>query len=387
MLSTLFGDLGADKPRPQADAPDGFAPTAVLESAVDPQAFNIHGQIDDPHAQNLFVTGSPAQAIREHFRRTRADLGEATQMITVLDLARHQGPQLVKALSETTGTPLERLHLRDQPTLRSIALIERATVQRREHDTIKVYHADARGSAAEDAEVCAALMERSQMSVVLLEGAPLDAILDTLQRLQQATKMTTWRCPMLAFVLPEGGAPLASRIRSLPWPQRLRVDVVPGPLRGSSVLWNTLLMLWERRHHEPTPSGRPVPSHDAPDAELAQRLLGQLLLCEGVQACALVDGAAGQLLAGESALPVGIAPDLPRAALACSLAMRAQQHAARTMGLPSIEELSVTSGEHQHIVRMIGSRPGLFLLAMLDRKRANVALARFKLREAERALS
>jgi hypothetical protein len=56
------------------------------------------------------------------------------------------------------------------------------------------------------------------------------------------------------------------------------------------------------------------------------------------------------------------------------------------MGLPAVEELTVTAGDHQHVIRAIASRPGFFVLAMLDRRRTNVALVRFKLRDLERAL-
>lgn len=388
MLATLFGDLGAPKP-PGADdeaANGGFAATAVLESALE-APFNIHGQIDDPHAQNLFVTGSPAQAIRDHFRETRADLGEAAQMITLIDLARQQAPALLKALAETTGSHLERLHLREQGTMRTLALIERTAIERRGLGPVKVYHADTQGTSAEAAEVCAALMERSQLSAVLLEGVPLDDILDTLHHLHEAVQHSTWRCPLLAFVLPVQDDALAGRIRALRWPARLRVELVPGPLRGSSALWNALQSLWERRRSEPVTAARNALAADLPDTITAARVLAPLLGCEGLLGCAVVDGAAGQLLAGETPLPRGLAPDLPRAALACSLALRAHQHAARTMGLPPIEELTVTTGEHQHVLRTVGARPGVFLLALLDRKRANVALARFKLRDAERALS
>ncbi len=386
MLSTLFGDLGAKPPRKGADdAEAGFAPTAVLEDGAEP--FNIHGQIEDPHAQNLFVTGSPALAIREHFRHTRADLGEATQMLTLLDVSRQQAPALIKALADTTGQPVERLHLREQATLRTLAVIERATVHRRAHDTLKVYHADTRGTGPEEAEVCAALMERSQLSAVLLDRSEAPAAMEALHRVHEASQHSTWRCPVLAFVIPAEDTLLAQRIRMLPWPARLRVETIHGPLRGSSALWNALLSLWERRRADPLAAGRWPASHEAPDSALAQRLLGQMLLCEGVQACALVDGAGGQMLAGEASLPAGLAPDLPRASLACSLALRAQQHAARTMGQPPVEELTVTCGDHQQLVRTIAARPGLFLLALLDRKRSNVALVRFKMREAERALS
>jgi hypothetical protein len=99
-----------------------------------------------------------------------------------------------------------------------------------------------------------------------------------------------------------------------------------------------------------------------------------------------VDGAAGTVIAGELPLLGDPQPNLQRAAMACSLALRSHQHAARTMGLPPIEEITLTAGDHQHILRVVASRPGYFLLAMLDRRRTNVTLARFKLMEAEKSL-
>lgn len=388
MLASLFGDLASLKAMEASkasseDADQGFAATAVLEGAL-PPSFDVRARIEDPGAESLFVTGSPSQAIREHFNRTRADLDQAGHMVTLLDLTNERATALLKALSETTGAPLQRLQLREQATLRTLAVIERTSVERRGQDTLKVYHADARGSGSEESELSAALMERSQLTVVLLEGAAPDAVTDLLHRLQALVRLSTWRCPLLAFLLPPDAAALAAHVRGMAWPAGVRVEVLTQPVRGASALWNTLLSLWERRHEAP-------PLHrsalEAPDPALVRRLLGQLLLCEGVQGCALVDGAAGSLLAGEVSLPAGLAPDLTRAALACSLAMRAQQHAARQMNLPAVEEMTVTAGEHQHVVRTVAARPGLFLLALLDRKRTNVALARFKLREAERSLS
>jgi len=349
--------------------------------------FNVHARVGDPHAQNLFVTGSPSQAIREHFRRTRDDLGQRNQMITLLDLARGRAAPLLKALSEATGAPVERLHLRDQATLKTLATIERTTVRRRDRDTLKVYFADTRDAGSEEAEVCAALMERSQLTAVLLDGVPLEAAHRAIDELLSATRHSTWRCPLIAFLLPPTAAAQAAHIRALPWPAHLRVDLVAEPLRGASALWNTLLSLWEQRRDEPLPMGHGRGmGAEGLDPKITARLLAQLLHGEGVHGCALVDGAAGTLLAGEVSLPPGLAPDLQRAALATSLALRAQQHAARTMGWPPVEEYTLSAGDHQHIVRSIAARPGLFLLALLDRKRANVALARFKLREAERSL-
>jgi hypothetical protein len=51
-----------------------------------------------------------------------------------------------------------------------------------------------------------------------------------------------------------------------------------------------------------------------------------------------------------------------------------------------VEELTVTAGDHIHILRTLSARPGVFLLALLDRRRTNLALARFTLLEAEKSL-
>ena len=135
MLTSLFGDLGPPKnPDPKKrgadDEPDtGFAATAILESVA--TEVNARGQMVDRHSHDLVVTGSPAQAIREHFANTRADLDTATSLLTLLDPAGVWASAVIKALSDAGGRPIERLHLRDHATLRTLATIERTTLVRR----------------------------------------------------------------------------------------------------------------------------------------------------------------------------------------------------------------------------------------------------------------
>jgi hypothetical protein len=80
MLKTLFGDLGPRAVGSSAYAPTevAFASTAVLEEAVPSVLPREH----DPHVVDVFVARSPAQAMREHFTTSRADLGSAPSMIT-----------------------------------------------------------------------------------------------------------------------------------------------------------------------------------------------------------------------------------------------------------------------------------------------------------------
>jgi len=45
-----------------------------------------------------------------------------------------------------------------------------------------------------------------------------------------------------------------------------------------------------------------------------------------------------------------------------------------------------SAGNRHHVLRAVTRHKGLFLFALLDKKRANLALARYKLMEAEQSL-
>jgi len=86
VLTSLFGDLGAPKDPDRKKGSDDepvFAATAIMETVA--TEVNDRGQMVDRHLRDLVVSGSPAQAIREHFAATRADLETASSMITLLD--------------------------------------------------------------------------------------------------------------------------------------------------------------------------------------------------------------------------------------------------------------------------------------------------------------
>ena len=58
------------------------------------------------------------------------------------------------------------------------------------------------------------------------------------------------------------------------------------------------------------------------------------------------------------------------------------------MGLSEhIEEIITTAGARHQLMRTLPRHPNLFLVALLDKHRTNLALARFQLIEVERALS
>ena len=257
MLTSLFGDLGPrdgkNKPRDfddtQPDSQGGFAATAIMESVA--TEVNERGQIIDRHVSDLVVTGSPAQAIREHFAATRPDLDTASSMITLLDPVGVWASSVVKALSDAGGRPIERLHLREKTTLRTIAMIERTTLVRRQEDTLRIFHADVRAPGPENAEIPVALMERSQMTAVIIGPMQPHAIDALLASLRQATSLPTWRCPQLLFQLPPNAAWINNKVQAMVWPQRLHVHIVSEPMTGASSVWNAMLSVWNEVKLQP----------------------------------------------------------------------------------------------------------------------------------------
>ncbi len=438
MLTSLFGDLGSskgpDRKKRGADAnadPDGgFAATAIMESVA--TEVNARGQMVDRHSKDLVVTGSPAQAIREHFAATRADLDTATSLITLLDPAGVWAAAVIKALSDAGGRPIERLHLREQTTLRTLAMIERTTLVRRHEDTLRIYHADVRAPGRDAAEIPVALMERSQMTTVIIGPLQPHAIDGLLDALHSAAMLPTWRCPNLLFMLPPNAVWIANKISAVVWPARLHVHVLSESMTGASSVWNAMLGMWNQVKAQPgwdptahpammgmgdfpikvseldaapapaasaqlvpggavaLPTADPAPpamriSRSLLDPARARKALAGMLSLDGLLGCAVVDGTTGLVLARETREDHPVDMDL--VAAGCAQVLRAHRQAARTMGMAEqVDEVMTTAGPRQQVVRTLSRHPDLFLVAMLDKHRTNLALARFQLMEVERGL-
>ena len=437
MLTSLFGDLGPRsgraKPRDFDDTqPDatGFAATAIMESVA--TEVNERGQIIDRHVSDLVVTGSPALAIRQHFAETRADLDTATSMITLLDPVGVWASSVVKALSDAGGRPIERLHLREQATLRTLAMIERTTLVRRQEDTLRIFHADVRVPGPENAEIPVALMERSQMTVVIVGPMQPHAIDGLLASLRHASRLPDWRCPHLLFQLPPNAPWIEAKVRSIRWPERLHVHVVSEPMVSASSVWNAMLAVWNRARLQPgwepdsvapmlgsggfpikvgelvsgaaaladaapvatgaetavaatSASAAPVLHRSVADPTRNRLALAPLLRLEGLLGCALVDGS-GRVVAHQKRDDQTL--DMEAAALACTQLLQAHRSAAAAVGLSeTIDEIITTSGPRHLLLRALPRHADLFVVALLDKHRTNLALARFQLLEVERDLA
>ena len=458
MLSSLFGDLGPahdpDGKKSSAavtdDSAKGFAATKIVESVA--TEVNAFGMMIDRHSHDLVVTGSPAQAIREHFSATRSDLDTATSLITLLDPTGTWAAAVIKALSDASGRPIERLHLRDHSTLRTLATIERTTLTRRHDDTLRIYHADVRAPGIDNAEIPVALMERSQMTAVIIGALQSHAIDALLRSLNAAAMLPTWRCPNLLFMLPANAVWMASKVTDVHWPSRLQVHVISETMNGASSVWNAMLGMWNQIKTRTDKKASTIPQQpDSPEspsetfdvAAAVQRLGGKvvdwantesavtlppapirsrgigigigvgipeaagsaskhasraaldpasstlalrtMLSLEGLLGCAVVDATTGFILAREvrDDHPV----DMDLAGAACAQVLRAHRDAARSMGLSEkIDEVMTSAGARHQLLRVVSRYPTLFLMALLEKNRTNLALARFHLMQVEREL-
>jgi predicted regulator of Ras-like GTPase activity (Roadblock/LC7/MglB family) len=433
VLTSLFGDLGpakGPKKRVDDDEPDhGFAATAIMQSTA--TEVNERGQMVDRHSHDLVVTGSPAQAIREHFASTRSDLDTATSLITLLDPVGVWASAVIKALSDAGGRPVERLHLREHSTLRTLATIERTTLVRRHEETLRIYHADVRAPGKDTAEIPIALMERSQMTTVIIgpmQPHAIDALVDSLLA---AVALPNWRCPNLLFMLPPNAVWIANKVSAVVWPAGLHVHVISESMTGASSVWNAMLGIWNQIKQQPgwqpsahpplegesgfpikvseldssharsltglplasgnaAPAGGAAPqvmrvSRHGLDPARAKQALAGLLPLEGLLGCAVVDSTTGLVLAREVREDQPV--DIDLAAAASSQVLRAHRQAARAMGLSEqIDEVMTSAGPRHHVMRTLSRHPELFLVALLDKQRSNLALARFQLMELERGM-
>jgi predicted regulator of Ras-like GTPase activity (Roadblock/LC7/MglB family) len=436
VLKSLFGDLMPTTPgSSQSNAMPEFAATAILETSN--TEVTAQGRMVDRRQEDVYFSGSPGAAIREHLTRAPADPN--VRLITMLDPSRMWAPGVVKALSDATGQPVERLHLRDEDTEQLRVTLERTSVPRRSEATLKIYHADVGTQDAHTLEAPLALMEQSHMAAVIVGAMPMADIGALMTTLMRAVRSPHWHCETLLFLLPPGQLGLSTRIAQSDWPQKLRVEVLDEPLTGTSSVWNALLGAWDRAHAPapapvpaPTPAPAPAPAPTAQNetalpshaaaaapaaalpvqvlppstlataavtpskalhqatqhAALVQRHLRELLNLPGVLACGLADIDGGELVSGMNH-PSSSAAQHDAAGIAAALAALAHANRAATQALDtsdSAQELIATTEHCVHLLRPCVHNAHLFLFARIKRHQGNLALIKLQLAETDRAL-
>ncbi len=99
-----------------------------------------------------------------------------------------------------------------------------------------------------------------------------------------------------------------------------------------------------------------------------------------IGAC-LVDSDTGLMLASESS---GTKFDLEAAGAANTEVVRAKNAAMQALGLDdAIEDILITLGTQYHLIRPLAANPAVFVYVAVDRKSANLGMARLSVKNVE----
>jgi hypothetical protein len=115
----------------------------------------------------------------------------------------------------------------------------------------------------------------------------------------------------------------------------------------------------------------------------AKESLPKLLEIEGCIGVCIVDSNSGMTLGSGG----GGTVDLEVAAAGNTEVVRAKRKTMKALGLQdSIEDILITLGKHYHLIRPLQSNDALFIYLVLDKSKANLAMARHQLRQIEKDL-
>ena len=115
----------------------------------------------------------------------------------------------------------------------------------------------------------------------------------------------------------------------------------------------------------------------------AKEALPKLLEIDGFVGACIVDSNSGMTLGAIG----GNGIDLEAAAAGNTEVVRAKRKTMKALSLnDTIEDILITLGKAYHIIRPLASNDALFIYLVLDKTRANLAMARLSLRTIEKDL-
>ena len=114
-----------------------------------------------------------------------------------------------------------------------------------------------------------------------------------------------------------------------------------------------------------------------------KQTLDELMTQDGAMCAAVVDSASGMMLGS-----VGTGVDLEIAAAGNTEVVRAKVKTMRALGLNDvIDDMLITLGKQYHIIRPSSRKEGVFIYYVLDKGRANLAMARRKVQDVDKELN
>lgn len=111
----------------------------------------------------------------------------------------------------------------------------------------------------------------------------------------------------------------------------------------------------------------------------------KLSTLDGYVGACVVDSNSGMMLGSNGG---GNVVNLEVAAAGNTEVVRAKRRTMKSLGLTDdIEDILITLGKQYHLIRPLAAKDGLFIYLVLDRSKANLAMGRHLLTEAESGLT
>lgn len=114
-----------------------------------------------------------------------------------------------------------------------------------------------------------------------------------------------------------------------------------------------------------------------------KQTLDELLTLDGAMCASIVDSTSGMILGS-----AGTGVDMEVAAAGNTEVVRAKLKTMRALGLNDvIEDILITLGKQYHIIRPSARKEGVFIYFVLDKQRANLAMARRKTQDVDKEMN
>jgi hypothetical protein len=123
--------------------------------------------------------------------------------------------------------------------------------------------------------------------------------------------------------------------------------------------------------------------HESSNMANIKESLDTLLQTDGALCCSVVDSGSGMIL-GQA----GSGVDMEVAAAGNTEVVRAKLKTMKALGLADqIDDMLITLGKQYHIIKPLTTKEGLFLYFVLDKNKANLAMARRAVSDVEKLIA